>query len=139
MNEYIKKCFYEFSLLSTAQLRRNHPNLMKSSLPKDKDCKGLSELTRTLLGLPLNKDEQCSDWENRPLRPSQTRYAALDAFCLLQVYEELFKRAEAEGLNLKELIQEARDSEGSRQDKPRKYKPQVHRSRGYKANCSSKI
>ncbi|XP_075550708.1 exonuclease mut-7 homolog isoform X1 [Dermacentor variabilis] len=110
------------------KLRCDYPNLMKPVVPKERGHKGLSELTRILLGLPLNKDEQCSDWENRPLRQSQMKYAALDAFCLLQVYEELYKRAEAEQLNLRDLIEEAKDGKGGtqlRQDRSRKYKSQL--------------
>lgn len=37
--------------------------------------KGLSQLCVTILGKPLNKDEQFSDWERRPLRESQLTYA----------------------------------------------------------------
>lgn len=33
--------------------------------------KGLSEICGTMLGKPLDKAEQCSDWEQRPLRAAQ--------------------------------------------------------------------
>ncbi|UJR27400.1 hypothetical protein I4U23_008690 [Adineta vaga] len=51
--------------------------------------KGLSELVRLCFGKQLNKSEQCSNWERRPLRYAQTSYAATDAFCLLDVYKFL--------------------------------------------------
>lgn len=124
------------------KLRSDHPNMMKPVGPKERGHKGLSELIRVLLGLPLNKDEQCSDWENRPLRQSQMKYAALDAFCLLQVYEELHKRAEDEQINLRDLLEEAKDAKGGetqlRQDRSRKYKSQVHRRNGRKTKSGKR-
>lgn len=37
---------------------------------------GLSELVRLCFGKPLDKSEQISNWENRPLRHSQITYAS---------------------------------------------------------------
>ncbi|KAK7120216.1 hypothetical protein R3I94_020278 [Phoxinus phoxinus] len=60
--------------------------------------KGLSLLVQQVLGKPLNKTEQLSNWERRPLRTSQLRYAAADAFCLLNVYLVLSRDPKAYGL-----------------------------------------
>lgn len=51
--------------------------------------RGLSELVFLCLGKPLDKTYQLSDWERRPLSEEQLIYAALDAYCLLEVYEVL--------------------------------------------------
>jgi len=39
--------------------------------------KGLSDLVRLCLGRPLNKAQQMSDWERRPLRHQQILYAGI--------------------------------------------------------------
>lgn len=45
----------------------------------------LSALVEERLGSPLDKSQQCSDWEQRPLTAEQIDYAALDAYCLLML------------------------------------------------------
>ncbi|NXX96214.1 MUT7 Exonuclease, partial [Centropus bengalensis] len=61
--------------------------------------KGLSLLVQHVLGKPLDKTEQLSNWEKRPLREEQILYAASDAYCLLEVYEKLCKDPESFGLS----------------------------------------
>jgi len=54
--------------------REIFPFAKKESEPPSKD-KGLSELVRLCFGRALNKSEQCSNWEKRPLRNAQVLYA----------------------------------------------------------------
>lgn len=44
---------------------------------------GLKKCAQYYFEKPLKKDDQTSDWRERPLRPSQLEYAALDAVILL--------------------------------------------------------
>lgn len=45
----------------------------------------LSKLTEAVLGKPLSKREQVSDWQRRPLSAGQLAYAAMDAHVLLRL------------------------------------------------------
>ncbi|KAI4470635.1 5' exonuclease domain-containing protein [Holotrichia oblita] len=77
------------------QIEKN-PNI---KLPYEVQSGGpsLSTLVHLCLGRPLDKSDQFSNWEKRPLRQSQLEYAALDAYCLIQVYDVLKSCSETVG------------------------------------------
>ncbi|CAK0793315.1 unnamed protein product, partial [Prorocentrum cordatum] len=54
---------------------------------------GLAARLRSWTGYALDKSEQCSDWERRPLCASQVAYAAADAACLFQLEEAIAAHA----------------------------------------------
>jgi hypothetical protein len=49
----------------------------------------LKRVVQATLGQEIDKTEQCSAWDQRPLSCSQVEYAALDAHCLLQIWDAL--------------------------------------------------
>jgi len=50
---------------------------------------GLRDACATWLGRRLDKSEQCSDWERRPLSRAQIAYAALDAAILFALHDAM--------------------------------------------------
>ncbi|XP_069688373.1 exonuclease mut-7 homolog isoform X2 [Periplaneta americana] len=66
----------------------------------------LTRLVQLCLGRPLDKSDQFSNWERRPLRESQKMYAALDAYCLLEVYEVLSQCAQEQTIPFYEICNE---------------------------------
>lgn len=61
---------------------------MFETIYKKKKGQGLDKICTKLLGKRVCKGEQTSNWERRPLRQSQTHYAALDAYILVKLYEK---------------------------------------------------
>jgi len=58
-------------------------------LRPDEKLPGLRGLVSSLLARRLDKAEQCSNWCDRPLSDNQLDYAALDAHCLLALWDAL--------------------------------------------------
>ena len=54
-----------------------------------KKAKGLRYMCNEVLGFDLCKYEQCSFWENRPLKQSQLHYAAIDALVCVSLYKKI--------------------------------------------------
>nr|XP_055064901.1 exonuclease mut-7 homolog [Misgurnus anguillicaudatus]XP_055064902.1 exonuclease mut-7 homolog [Misgurnus anguillicaudatus]XP_055064903.1 exonuclease mut-7 homolog [Misgurnus anguillicaudatus] len=97
--------------------------------------KGLSLLVQQVLGKPVNKIEQLSNWERRPLRTSQLRYAAADAYCLLDVYLTLSQDPKAYGLpdDLRTILS-TQPSKSREEKKPKDKSKQKRREARQKAN-----
>lgn len=56
------------------------------------------------MGHSLDKSNQFSNWENRPLRNEQIAYAALDAYCLIEIYEIIQKQCERKQIEFNDLV-----------------------------------
>ena len=52
-------------------------------------CPSFAKVCEKVIGKPLCKYEQCSNWEKRPLRESQLHYAALDALICCLIFKKL--------------------------------------------------
>lgn len=64
----------------------------------------LSNLVQLCIGKPLDKSNQFSNWENRPMRNEQILYAALDAYCLIEIYDTIKSQCDHYGLDFNELV-----------------------------------
>ncbi|KAL6132212.1 hypothetical protein ACLB2K_070583 [Fragaria x ananassa] len=63
-----------------------------------KETKSLATICKELLGTSLSKELQCSDWSCRPLTEEQKTYAAMDAHCLLEIFNVFREKVIKEGI-----------------------------------------
>ncbi|KAB7499368.1 Exonuclease mut-7-like protein [Armadillidium nasatum] len=92
LRDHLKRMANVIDLNDTKKVLVDHyPQIFSyiNSKPEKFSFKGLSEMVYLCFGKPLDKMEQCSYWSIRPLSRSQVVYAALDAFCLLDIYNYL--------------------------------------------------
>ena len=61
-------------------------------------------MVRLCTGTPLNKDEQWSNWEKRPLRETQKIYAAADAYCLVEIFDFMKIRCQEKRIDLHKIL-----------------------------------
>lgn len=71
---------------------------------EDLPSHSLSNLVKLCFGKKLDKSNQFSNWQQRPLRMEQISYAALDAFCLFEIFDVIGKVITSMGINYDELI-----------------------------------
>lgn len=64
------------SVLEASALAKNVMQLNKEKRNARSATSSLSRLTEAFLGKALNKNQQCSDWSQRPLSDEQVEYAA---------------------------------------------------------------
>ncbi|KAM3319762.1 hypothetical protein P3S67_006962 [Capsicum chacoense] len=62
-----------------------------------KQTKSLATICQEVLGISLSKELQCSDWSQRPLTEEQMQYAAVDAHCLILIFEVFKAKVVTEG------------------------------------------
>jgi len=90
---------YSFSQCDIEQFEEPLKNMFQNSKIIDlidlyqhkflKKVGSLKDLCKEILGSNLCKYEQCSNWENRPLRKRQLHYAALDAIICVSLFKKL--------------------------------------------------
>lgn len=66
----------------------------------------LTNLVKLCLGAKLDKSNQFSNWGNRPLRPEQITYAALDAYCLFEIYDVIEAKVREIGIDFDKMVED---------------------------------
>ncbi|MCD7465826.1 hypothetical protein HAX54_001997 [Datura stramonium] len=68
-----------------------------------KQTKSLATICQEVLGISLSKELQCSDWSQRPLTEEQMQYAAVDAHCLIHIFDVFKAKVVTEGNSIESV------------------------------------
>ncbi|XP_066138244.1 exonuclease mut-7 homolog [Euwallacea fornicatus] len=112
----------QLGFLDLCSLWKHMEKYPKLRLPFEvkKGGPSLSGLVQQCLGKSLDKSEQFSNWEKRPLRESQVYYAALDSYCLLEIYDVLKTCFEEADCPFEDICYSLIQHDGSLKKKPKK-------------------
>lgn len=83
----------------------------------------LSALSQVCLGKTLDKSNQLSNWAKRPLRRDQIIYAALDAYCLVQIYRVIAECLARLGHDIDQIVDQITSTNSTKPDKSTASKP----------------
>ncbi|KAM2031126.1 hypothetical protein FF2_041673 [Malus domestica] len=75
----------------------NHLQDKQHGRKASKQIKSLASICKEVLGISLSKELQCSDWSCRPLTEEQKTYAAMDAHCLIEIFNVFQAKVIKEG------------------------------------------
>jgi ribonuclease D len=94
------------SILDLQDLWRRIVTIRGFKFPFDVEYsnQNLSSMVKLCLGKKLDKSNQFSNWANRPLRKKQLEYAALDAYCLLEIYDAIEEQLKKIKIDLNEVL-----------------------------------
>ncbi|XP_055843854.1 exonuclease mut-7 homolog [Episyrphus balteatus] len=77
----------------------------------------LSALSQVCLGKTLDKSNQLSNWAKRPLRRDQIIYAALDAYCLVQIYRVIAESLTRLGYDIDQIVDQITSTNSTKPEK----------------------
>lgn len=79
-----------------------HPEFFESKLSLKNA--GKKKLVQKMFGAELKTSQTLSNWNSRPLKPSQLKYAALDALIYVKTYDIILERCKQHNINLNNII-----------------------------------
>lgn len=75
------------------------------TLYPEKSKYSLAAICEDLLGKPMSKYEQISNWHHRPLRKAQMHYAAMDVVVCLKLLDRFKEIAQSQGTTIEEILE----------------------------------
>jgi len=82
---FYNRCYTVEKVLEVVKLARKS----SSKIASKRRALPLKELHSLVLKRPMSKEQQCSDWAQRPLTQAQVDYASADGLCVVQMVDTI--------------------------------------------------